>query len=199
MIGPRVAVPSACRSLRRRFSVDPRIHRSIVPLALPHGGVSRTRHPWTAGGSVPATVAPKGSRCRSRPGFRASNEPVREPVRGRRPQGALSERLRLERDPAARGCKNDIPRLGVGRCPARSHSEEWGLLVCCFAPRRIRYSRCSRGPKTARTALAFRATNGLPQGRSIRHLLVLPKEAVRLRRARSSEDARTSAPRGRYG
>jgi hypothetical protein len=104
LIGSHVAVPSTIRNLRRHWSVDPKIHRSLVPLALPHGGFSRTRHLWTADGAVPATITPKGSRCKSRPGFRASNEPARRPVRGRRPKGALSERLRLERDPAARGC-----------------------------------------------------------------------------------------------
>jgi hypothetical protein len=47
---------------------------------------------------------PEGFSLQSRPGFRASNEPVREPVRGRCSKRAPSKRLRFERDPAARGC-----------------------------------------------------------------------------------------------
>jgi hypothetical protein len=162
LIGSRVAVPSAYRNLRRRLPVDPKIHRSLVPLALPHGGISRTRHPWTADGAVPATIAPKGFRCKAG----LASAPRTSRSENRSAVGTQQERL-----PSGFGSNgtrqheaalNDVPQLGVGRCTGRSHPEGWGLTVSCAVPRRVRSSRSTRGPKTARTALAFRTTGGLP-------------------------------------
>jgi hypothetical protein len=142
---------------------------------------------------------PEGLSLQSRPGFRASNEPVREPVRGRHSIRAPSERLRLERDPAARGC---VER----RTSARGRSVHRKV-----SPRRVgphsQLRRTPKGSKQQEHSWSEDRENrtGLPNDgwvairHSARHLLVLPKEAVRLRRTRSSEDGRTSAPRGRYG
>jgi hypothetical protein len=142
---------------------------------------------------------PEGLSQQNRPGFRASNEPVRRPVRGRHPEGRVPNGFGSNGTRQHEAAMNDKPQLGVGRCTRRSHPEGWGLAVCCLVPRRVQNGRCSRGPKTARTAQTFRATGGVPRGHAARHLLALPKEVVRPRRVRSSEDGRTSAPRGRYG
>jgi hypothetical protein len=142
---------------------------------------------------------PEGLSLQSRPGFRASNEPVQRPVRGRHSKRAPSERLRLERDPAARGCMER-------RASARGRSAPRKV-----SPRRVGPNglpcRSPKGSKQQELSWSENRENrtGLPSDgwvakrHSARHLLVLPKEAVRLRRARSSEDGRTSAPRGRYG